>query len=282
MGPVFTLCFPAGLVRMRSLTASGRPTAPTTSSPTPKAPLQISGHCLIATASSAKASPTPVQLTTGPLAFDHALPSQDGHKIFVTGLQARGELVRYDSRARQFLPFLSGISVDQVDFSPDGQWVTYVTVPEGTLWRSRVDGSERLQLTNAPMFAILPRWSPDGKQIVFSAGQFGKPCEDFSGIGARRHRPGTTFGEPQRDGSHLVARWQAYRLWTSGVRGRPRYRSSGFADAPGFCPARVPRHLQSTLVARWPLSGGGWQRLEKAGAFRFPDPKVDRLGDPDH
>jgi serine/threonine protein kinase/Tol biopolymer transport system component len=124
-----------------------------------------------------KGSSTPVPLTTGPLAFDHALPSQDGHRIFVTGLQARGELVRYDSRSRQFLPFLSGISVDQVDFSTDGEWVTYVTVPEGTLWRSRVDGSERLQLTNAPMIAILPRWSPDGKQIVFSGGQFGKPAK---------------------------------------------------------------------------------------------------------
>jgi len=126
-----------------------------------------------------RASPTPVQLTTGPLAFDHALPSQDGHKIFVTGLQGRGEVVRYDSRTRQFFPFLSGISVDQLDFSPDGQWVTYVTIPEGMLWRSRVDGSERLQLTNAPLFAILPRWSPDGKQIVFSAGQYGKPWKIF-------------------------------------------------------------------------------------------------------
>jgi eukaryotic-like serine/threonine-protein kinase len=121
----------------------------------------------------------PVQLTTGPLAYDHPLPSQDGHKIFVTGLQARGELVRYDSRTQQFLPFLSGISADQVDFSPDGQWVTYVTVPEGMLWRSRVDGSERLQLSNAPLLAILPRWSPDGKQILFSAGQIGKPWKIF-------------------------------------------------------------------------------------------------------
>ena len=50
-----------------------------------------------------KSSSSPVQLTTGPLAYDHALPSQDGHKIFVTGLPARGELVRYDSRTQQFL-----------------------------------------------------------------------------------------------------------------------------------------------------------------------------------
>jgi Tol biopolymer transport system component len=68
-----------------------------------------------------------------------------------------------------------GISADHIDFSRDGQWVVYVTVPEGTLWRARIDGSERLRLTDASMFVLLPRWSPDGQEIVFSAGQYGKP-----------------------------------------------------------------------------------------------------------
>jgi Tol biopolymer transport system component len=87
--------------------------------------------------------------------------------------------VSYDSRSQQFLPFLSGISVEEVDFSADGQWATYVTVPEGTLWRSRVDGTDRLQLTYAPLYAALPRWSPDGKQIAFDAAQYGKPWKIF-------------------------------------------------------------------------------------------------------
>jgi len=35
------------------------------------------------------------------------------------------------------------------------------------LWRSRVDGSERVPLTTPPMSAALPRWSPDGARIAF-------------------------------------------------------------------------------------------------------------------
>jgi serine/threonine protein kinase/Tol biopolymer transport system component len=122
---------------------------------------------------------TPAQLTTGPMDFDSALPGKDRHQIFVSGLQPRGELVSYDSRSQQFLPFLSGISVEEVDFSADGQWATYVTVPEGTLWRSRVDGTDRLQLTYAPLYCAIPRWSPDGKQIAFDAAQYGKPWKIF-------------------------------------------------------------------------------------------------------
>ncbi|MBZ5492585.1 MAG: winged helix-turn-helix domain-containing protein [Acidobacteriia bacterium] len=37
------------------------------------------------------------------------------------------------------------------------------------LWRSRPDGSERLQLTTSPMHALRPRWSHDGKEILFVA-----------------------------------------------------------------------------------------------------------------
>jgi Tol biopolymer transport system component len=57
--------------------------------------------------------------------------------------------------------------------------VVYVTYPEGNLWRSKVDGSQRLQLTYPPMQAGLPRWSPDGKQIAFSARVPGKPWKAY-------------------------------------------------------------------------------------------------------
>jgi eukaryotic-like serine/threonine-protein kinase len=109
----------------------------------------------------------PLQLTSGPMTFSSPLPSKDGKKLFVVGTLARGELVRYDAKSAAFVPFLSGISADSVSFSKDGQWVAYVNFPEGTLWTSKLDGSQRLQLSYPPLYAMQPCGSPDGKQIVF-------------------------------------------------------------------------------------------------------------------
>jgi eukaryotic-like serine/threonine-protein kinase len=126
-----------------------------------------------------KSSPDPVQLTTGPLQFTEALPSKDAKKLFVIGVQPRAELVRYDSKSGDFVPYLGGISAGDLDFSRDGQWISYVSYPENTLWRSKLDGSERLQLTYTPMRAALAHLSPDGKQIAFSGATPGKPWKVY-------------------------------------------------------------------------------------------------------
>jgi DNA-binding winged helix-turn-helix (wHTH) protein/Tol biopolymer transport system component len=109
----------------------------------------------------------PIQLTNGPLSYAFPVPSRDGKQIFALGLKERGELVRFDGRTKQFLPFLSGISAFNPTFSRDGNWVAYTSYPDHTLWRSRPGGSERLQLTYPPMQVYYSFISPDGKRVVY-------------------------------------------------------------------------------------------------------------------
>jgi eukaryotic-like serine/threonine-protein kinase len=109
----------------------------------------------------------PIRLTHGPLPYSLPCPSRDGKQIFVLGSKQRGELVRYDMKSKQFVPFLGGISATDPTFSRDGKWVAYASFPDHTLWRSRSDGSERMQLTYAPIKVESPVISADGTKVSF-------------------------------------------------------------------------------------------------------------------
>ncbi len=127
-----------------------------------------------------KANPAPVQLTSGPLSFHAPQPSLDGKRIFTIGEQPRGELDRFDAKSGEFVPYLAGVSISDVSFSRDGRWAVYVTYPEQALWRSRIDGSDKLQLTRPPFMAVLPIWSPDGKKILFGGWDPGKSAAIYT------------------------------------------------------------------------------------------------------
>jgi Tol biopolymer transport system component/DNA-binding winged helix-turn-helix (wHTH) protein len=121
----------------------------------------------------------PIQLTHGPLEFFLPQPSRDDRTIFALGEQLKSELVRYDLTSEAFVPYLGGISANDVEISRDGGWAAYVAYPEDTLWRCRIDGSERLQLTSTSLHAARPRWSPDGTQIAFTAWSRGMVFSSF-------------------------------------------------------------------------------------------------------
>lgn len=121
----------------------------------------------------------PVQLTAGPLQMKKPVSSPDGKRLFALGWQIRSEVVRYDAKSGQFISYLGGISAEHLNFSRDGKWVAFIAYPEQTLWKSRIDGTERQQLTFAPFEAGMPCWSPDGRQIAFMGAQAGKPVRIY-------------------------------------------------------------------------------------------------------
>ncbi len=109
----------------------------------------------------------PIQLTHGPLKYGSLSPDRDGQRLFAIGAKQRGELVRYDEKSKQFLPMLPGISPMSVSFSRDGQWMAYASYPDRTLWRIRANGTDKRQLIYPPMEAVYPSISPDGTKVAY-------------------------------------------------------------------------------------------------------------------
>jgi eukaryotic-like serine/threonine-protein kinase len=110
--------------------------------------------------------PTAVRLTGGQVSILGETPSRDGKQLFVIGRLAQGAMHAYDPKQKRFVPFLGGLAVSAFAISPDKKWIAYTDFPRNYLWRSKLDGSEKLQLTNS--YAGMLQWSPDWKNLVYS------------------------------------------------------------------------------------------------------------------
>jgi WD40 repeat protein len=130
--------------------------------------------------SSSGARITPVALN-GQLAHIAGLAlDRRAHRLFALSDSTGGtELLRFNPATRASEPFLPGVSAKYVDFSRDGRWITYVDSGSNSLWVSLADGSERRQIQLQEAAFELPRWSPDGQRIAFTAKYHDKPWRIF-------------------------------------------------------------------------------------------------------
>jgi Tol biopolymer transport system component len=106
-----------------------------------------------------------VRLTPEQMNVVAMTPTRDSASLLVIGRVEQGSMHAYDSKEQRFIPFLNGLAASSFVISPDRQWMVYADYPRHLLWRSRLDGSERLPLTDIP--AWMPEWSPDSKWVVF-------------------------------------------------------------------------------------------------------------------
>jgi eukaryotic-like serine/threonine-protein kinase len=184
-------------------------------------------------------SKVPILVASGPLTYERSAISPDGKRLYEVGTQARGQLVRYDSRVGEYLPYLSGISAQDLSFSVDGQWLAYTDYPQNRLWRSRVDGRDALQLSPSSMEVSTSNWSHDGKHIAFTGGM-----------------PG--------------AKQKVYLISADG--GSPREVSSGSQNegSPSFSP-------DGNSLAFWSFSGSAGETAGQSRTVQIMDLKSRKL-----
>ena len=110
--------------------------------------------------------PTPVLITGTDLMILGLAPGRDGESLYVLGQLDQGAMQVLDLSSGKYIPFLDGLNMIAFQVSPDRQWMAYTEYPTGNLIKSRLDGTEPLQLTTT--LGVMQQWSPDSTSLVYS------------------------------------------------------------------------------------------------------------------
>lgn len=122
----------------------------------------------------------PRQITNGPLEYQAPSTAPFGDRVYFIGANPQYELLRAMPHSTSFTavgPDLSAASL--AEYSPDGKWVAWVNAADNSLWRSRIDGSERIELTTVLQHIFAMKWSPDTKRLAVMGEEPGKPWKIY-------------------------------------------------------------------------------------------------------
>jgi Tol biopolymer transport system component/DNA-binding winged helix-turn-helix (wHTH) protein len=118
----------------------------------------------------------PRQITNGPLDYEAPSTSPGSHRIQFIGVSRQYELLHALPKSFAFTPLDQNLnSAALVEYSPDGQWVAWLNTSDGSLWRSRTNGSERIELVTPPWRIFSMKWAPDNTRLALMAEQPGMP-----------------------------------------------------------------------------------------------------------
>lgn len=96
-----------------------------------------------------------------------AVPSPDGTRLAFTALDRLWVMAFPDGTPRRVTT--TNMGEFQPTWSPDGQWIGYVTWSgdAGHIYKTRANGQgQPVQLTDTPAYYRNPAWSPDGTRLV--------------------------------------------------------------------------------------------------------------------
>ncbi len=119
---------------------------------------------------------SPHRITNGPMDFLAPLAGRHDTSVYAIGQQQNSRQFSFDPSTHQVLPDLPlPTEVRRTEFSADSHWMAWLDDRTGSLWRSRSDGTQRLQLTTPPSEVWMMKWSPDAQRIAYVARMPGEP-----------------------------------------------------------------------------------------------------------
>ncbi len=122
----------------------------------------------------------PRQITNGPLEYQAPNTAPNSDRIYFIGASRQYELLRALPHSTSFTPVDPTLGAAELArYSPDGKWVAWVNAADHSLWRSRIDGSERVELTTALQQIFAMKWSPDTRRLAVMGEEPGKPWKIY-------------------------------------------------------------------------------------------------------